>query len=204
MLVTDRKRTRGRRLLPLVHAAVRGGAGLVQVREKDLADDALRGLVASLRDRLPTETRIAVNGSYRVARTTGSGLHLPADQALPWSGRGAPRDLWWGRSAHGPRELDCARREGADYVIVGTVYATESKPGRRAAGPALIERARRDVGEVPIYAIGGMTVSRIPEVVHAGAHGVAVCSAILSANDPQRVAEAMLLALNVACGGAGE
>ena len=189
---------------PLVLAAVRGGAGLIQIREKDLSEDALRGLVASLGDRLPPGTRIAVNGNYRVARTTRSGLHLPAEQAIPWAEGNAPRGLWWGRSAHGKRELERAGRDGVDYVVVGSIYATESKPGRPPEGPGLIEEARRVVGDIPIYAIGGITVSRIPELIHAGAHGVAVCGAILGANDPQRVAEAMALALNVVSGGTGE
>jgi thiamine-phosphate pyrophosphorylase len=55
------------------------------------------------------------------------------------------------------------------------------------------------VAPVPVYAIGGITVSSIPALIRAGAHGIAVCGALLGANDPKRVAEAMTLALDVAC-----
>ena len=65
-----------------------------------------------------------------------------------------------------------------------------------AAGIGVIERARRLAHPLPIYAIGGITVSRIPAVIHAGAHGVAVCGAILSSSAPERVVEGMQLDLD--------
>ena len=61
----------------------------------------------------------------------------------------------------------------------------------------LVERVAPCVAPIPLYAIGGIRVTRIPELLRAGAHGVAVCSALLAANDPRRVAEAMTLALSV-------
>jgi thiamine-phosphate pyrophosphorylase len=197
MLVTDRRRTRGRQLVPLVVEAVRGGVGIVQIRELDLADDALRGLVEELRGAVPPQTLLVVNGRHRVARTHGSGLHLGA--AEPELRQRSAYPLV-GRSAHSIVEAKRAVEHRADYVVLGTVYPTPSKPGHPGFGPSLVARVAHLVHPTPVFAIGGVVVSKIPELLHAGAHGVAVCGAILSANDPRRVAQALALALKVAGG----
>jgi thiamine-phosphate pyrophosphorylase len=195
MLVTDRRRTRGRDLVDLVTRAVSGGVGIVQVREPDLPDDELRELLQRIRERVPPATTIVVNTSLRVARTAHVGLHLPAragalgDVDLG----GAP----FGRSVHDDDELRSALADAPDYVVAGTIFATESKPGRPPGGVALVERICRQAHPTPVYAIGGITVGRVPAVLHAGAHGVAVCGALLMAGDPQRLAEATTLALDV-------
>lgn len=195
MLVTDRRRTRGRDLVKVVAEAIRGGVRLVQVREPDLADDALRDLIQRMRAEVTENVRFVVNARHRVARTLHLGLHLAAG-AEPCADR--PRRLpLRGRSAHEESEALHALGEGVDYLILGTIFTTRSKPGRRPAGIALIERVRRLVHPLPIFAIGGITIGRIPTVLHAGAYGVAVCGAILEDNHPGRVAEAMNLALDV-------
>jgi thiamine-phosphate pyrophosphorylase len=193
MLVTDRRRVRGRDLVAVVGEAVRGGVRLVQVREKDLRDDELRELVQRIRAEIGDAATLLVNGSVRVARTLRTGLHLPA-AAPPLRGidlAGAP----YGRSVHDDDELRAALAERVDYVVAGAIFASGVKPAR---GLALLERMCRQAAPLPVFAIGGVSVTRIPALVHAGAHGVAVCGAILADNDPRRVAEAMSLALAVA------
>jgi thiamine-phosphate pyrophosphorylase len=194
MLVTDRHRTRRRDLVEIVARAAEGGVGLVQVRERDLTEDQLRDLVTRIGAAVPVTTEVLVNTSLPVARSTGAGLHLPARAASAGPARAVlPR---YGRSVHDEDELRAAVADGATYVVVGPVFATRGK--LRPAGPALIERACRLVVPLPVFAIGGMTVTRVPGMVHSGAHGVAVSSAILEADDPARVAQAFCLALEVA------
>jgi len=197
MLVTNRKGTRGRNLVEVVASAARGGVGMVQVRERDLADDALRDWVQQIREAVPSTTRLLVNTSVRVARTLRTGLHLPAK--APPLGEidlcGEP----YGRSVHDEEELRRAQSDGVDYIVLGTIFPTESKPGHPGSGVSLVQRICRSVAPLPVYAIGGITFGRIPELIRAGAHGVAVSSALLAANDPARVAEAMSLAIDVAC-----
>jgi thiamine-phosphate pyrophosphorylase len=192
-LITDRRRTRGRDLGDVVVQAVWGGVGMVQIRERDLPDDEILALIESWKRRLPATTRLVVNDRPDLARRAAVGLHLPA--ASPPADPRPEGPL--GRSVHDLDETDRALADRPDYLIAGTIYATASKPARPPAGPDLIRRVHARAAGVPIYAIGGITVSRIPEVVHAGAHGVAVCGAILSDSDPRRVAQAMDLALRV-------
>jgi len=195
MLVTDRSRTRGRDLVDLVAAAARGGVGLVQIRERALSDDALRELVRRVRAAVPPATRVIVNTSVRVARTARTGVHLPA-RAPALGGVELAGELY-GRSVHDEEELRRALLDRADYVVLGTIYPTPSKPGHPGSGPALVARICRQAAPLPVFAIGGVSVARVPALIHSGAHGVAVTGAILAANDPERVAEAIVLAIEV-------
>jgi len=171
------------------------------VREKDLTADRLRELVQRIRENVPAGVCLLVNSSSRVARTMRTGLHLPAATRFPRSAEdGVRRDYaLLGRSIHDAAEARVALRDRPSYLVLGTIFPTESKPGHPGSGLPLVRRVVELVGPVPVFAIGGITVSGIPALVRAGAHGVAVCGAILSANDPRRVAEAMTLALQVAC-----
>lgn len=199
MLVTDRLRIRGRELARIVVDAVAGGVGIVQIREKDLADDTLRALVGRIREKVGPSTLLVVNGRVEVARAEGCGLHLPAAVPLP-----ERRELSLiGRSVHDVDEARRALAEGVDYLVVGPIYPTPSKPGHPGWGVDLIRDTLDLAGAIPIFAIGGIHPCNVPEVVHAGAWGVAVSGAILSAADPGRAGQALSLALDVARRGHG-
>jgi thiamine-phosphate pyrophosphorylase len=194
MLVTDRHRSPQRDLVETVAAAVAGGVGAVQIREKDLPDDALVEIVERIRQEVPPSTLLIVNGRPGVARITGCGLHLPAAHAA--EGRGSLSVI--GRSVHDLQEARQGLAEGVDYLILGPVYPTPSKPGHPGAG---LERVR-EIGELaaptPVFAIGGVDSARVSEVLRAGAWGVSVCGAILSSSEPKRAAEALRRAVDVA------
>jgi len=196
MLVTDRRRARGRDLVEIVAAAARGGVGMVQVRERDLPARELRVLLDRIREKVPASMVLTVNSRADVARAAGVGLHLPASHAAVERAGVA----LLGRSVHDLPETQRGIQESADYLIAGPIYPTASKPGHPGSGPDLVRRVARLASPIAVFAIGGIEVSRVPEVVHAGAHGIAVCGALMTANDPQRVAEGLCLALEVSCG----
>ena len=196
MLVTDRHRTRGRDLCEIVADAVRGGVGLVQVREPDLPGDELRRLVRDIAMLLPPGIPVLVNGRARVARQLGLGLHLPASAPPPPPPAVAGR--LYGRSAHDAAETRRALDERVSYLVVGTLWDSGGKRGR---GVEILHELAELAHGVPIFGIGGVTVARVPRAIHAGAHGVAVSGAILEENDPARMAQALSLALRVSAGG---
>ena len=195
MLVTDRRATGGRDLPAVVRDAVAGGVGLVQVREKDLDDAAFGDLVTALQQELPAGATLLLNGRPALAAKRGLGLHLPA--AL------LDRDLagvsFFGASVHDEAEAESALARGAHYLVAGTVFPTDSKPGRPPAGPEWIERLGRQAGSTPIYAIGGITALNVAEVMRAGAYGVAVRSGILSASNVKAAADEVAAALLRCC-----
>ncbi|MDR7568172.1 MAG: thiamine phosphate synthase, partial [Armatimonadota bacterium] len=111
------------------------------------------------------------------------GLHLP-------EGSRKPEGSWplWGRSVHSPEAAVRAGREHPDYLIAGPVYPTDSKPGSPPLGPQGLGQIVRAAEGIPVLAIGGIRAERVPEVMGAGAWGVAVRGAILRAEDPERAA----------------
>lgn len=129
--------------------------------------------------------RLFVNDRLDVALAVPTaGVHLGSG-SLPASAARALNPLWWiGRSVHDLAEAEAARTEGADYLVVGPVYATASHPGRPPLG---LERLRAIVvamGDLPVVAIGGITVDRVTEVKDSGAYGIAAIRAFWDDGEP--------------------
>jgi thiamine-phosphate diphosphorylase len=208
MLVTDRRLTEGRALEDVVCLAVAGGVDTVQVREKDLDDDALLQLVHTLVRAVEGRARLLVNDRPALAAVAGVGLHLP--EAAPPPARSPhriagqrPQARPWpllGRSVHG---VDAARRalaEGVDYLIAGTIMASESKPGAPLLGLDGLRRVVAAAHPTPVLAIGGLHATHVPAVLATGAAGIAVQRAILRAPDPATAAHALRTAVERASG----
>jgi thiamine-phosphate pyrophosphorylase len=155
-------------------ALAAAGVDALQLREKHLDDRSLYQLARGARAALPAPAVILVNSRADVALAAGAdGVHLPAE-GVP---AGAVRTrfgsgLLIGVSTHRLEEVERARRDGADYVLFGPVYATPAKAGYGApAGPRALARATA-LG-IPVYALGGVTLERFAEVAATGAAGVA-------------------------------
>lgn len=194
MLVTDSRRVAGGGLVSRVVAAVAGGVGIVQFREPELDDVRLRRLIDGVRAEIDAGVRLVVNGRPRLAGEMGLGLHLPAAHPSLSQLQGRTFELL-GRSAHDLVEAARAAADRVSYVIVGTIYPTPSKPGHPGSGPALIASIRPRIPELPIYAIGGIDASRVAAPLAAGAHGVAVCGAILNATNAREAARTINAAI---------
>ncbi len=205
MLVTDRTLAGGAdALVRAVDATIEGGVNAVQLREKDLPPAELLALACRLRDVTAGRALLIVNGPLELALACGAdGVHLPEDApalvapALVAQGPSPESRTLVGRSVH---SLEAARRglsEGTDYLVAGPVYETRSHPGSPASGPLLIESVVGGVG-VSVLAIGGITAGRVDEVIHAGASGVAVISAILGAPSPGEAARELRRAIEEA------
>jgi thiamine-phosphate pyrophosphorylase len=115
---------------------------------------------------------------------------LPLRRARSWVGR----KLLIGRSTHSLAQARQAQREGADYVGVGPVFSTPTKPDYRPAGLSLLGQVQRAL-RIPWVAIGGIDLKTLPAVLSAGASRVAVVRAVCQAADPQRAARAFQAAL---------
>jgi thiamine-phosphate pyrophosphorylase len=140
----------------------------------------------------PPEAAVIVNARPDIAVVLGAqGVQLGVDDLSPEDVRAfAPTwPGWIGRSVHSVSEAAEARAEGADYLIVGSIYPTASHPGA-GAGPALVAEVA-SLG-LPVIAIGGITAERAVEVRDAGAYGVAVISAAWRAADSAAAAMALL------------
>jgi thiamine-phosphate pyrophosphorylase len=195
-LVTDRTGTRGRDLVEVVAACLTAGLPAVQVREKDLAVADLAALCRRLRTLHPAPFLI-VNDRADVALAVGADGVQRTHASLSVADLRVVTDkrVRVGASVHSVEEAVAAAGQGAEWVFFGPVYDT---PSKRAYGPpqgvAKLERVAAAVA-VPVIAIGGVTPDRVAEVRRAGAHGVAVISAILAAPDPAAATQRFLEAL---------
>ncbi len=201
MLITDRARLRGRPLEEIASQAVEGGATVVQLRER-LPTGELYDLAITLRAVLRGRALLLINDRVDVALAVGAdGVHLP-EHSLPGKAVRAivGEGCILGRSVHSVDAAMRAEAEGADFVQIGAVYETKSKPERTPCGVELV-RAVAEAVRVPVIAVGGVTAENIAEVVEAGADGVAVIGAILDEDDAQKAAERLRCALDDAGGG---
>ena len=198
-LVTDRHQTAGRPLVSVIGRAVRAGVRAVQMRERDLPTRELLTLAADLQREIP-EAKLFINDRVDLALALPShGAHL-RESSLPTPvvrGLLRPQQLL-GRSVHSIDGVAEAERQGADFVVLGPVFDT---PSKQEYGPPLglrvLERAAR-TARIPIFAIGGITAARAPEVRGAGGFGVAVLSSILSAPNVEQATEELLSAIEFA------
>lgn len=194
-LVTDRHQCDSDEsgLEDVVAQAVEGGANLVQLREKDLPAGRLLALAQRLRVLTSGRALLFVNDRVDVALASGAdGVQLgeegfPVDAARRVSGN----RLLVGRSVHSVEGAMAAEAEGADLLVVGTVFTTASHPGVAATGVGLLEQVRDRV-RIPYLAIGGVNVGNVQSVIEVGASGAAVISAITRSPNPRQVVRDML------------
>jgi thiamine-phosphate pyrophosphorylase len=186
-VVTDRQQTAGRPLEEVLAAAAHGGAGAIQLREKDLSARDLYALGTRLQAVLaPYSIPLLINDRLDVALALDSaGVHLAGHSLSTALARRilGPHKLI-GVSTHSVEEAQQAADEGADFVVFGPVYTT---PSKMAYGPPQgLQQLAAVVGHVsiPVLAIGGVELSNLPQVMATGAYGVAMIRAVLAAADP--------------------
>jgi thiamine-phosphate pyrophosphorylase len=193
--ITDSLRDGPRGLALRAAAAAFGGATMIQLRLKEESARSLVEFARTIQVMVP-DVPLVVNDRADVALAAGAaGVHVGVDDLAPaLLRRVVPPGFIIGASVGNDDEV--ARAAGADYVGIGPVYATGSKADAGAAiGAArFAELAKRCA--LPAVAIGGITSDRVPEVMSAGASGVAVISALFGAPDPTQAARALRSALD--------
>ncbi|MEU0096309.1 thiamine phosphate synthase [Kribbella sp. NPDC006257] len=190
-LCTDAREKQGD-LPQFLGAALSGGVDIVQLRQKDLeAADELVALEVFADACKRHGKLLAVNDRADIAFAAGADvLHLgqrdlPVHAARAITGH----EPVIGRSTHTFSQVNAAVTEqGSDYFCVGPVWATPTKPGRSAAGLELVSYAASRQPTKPWFAIGGIDLARLDEVVEAGAERVVVVRAITEADDPAAAA----------------
>lgn len=218
-LCTDARKDRGD-FAAFVDAAFAGGVDIIQLRDKSIEAAEELELLGVLREAAQRHGRLwAVNDRADVASLSGAPVFhigqkdIPFDAARKFLGKGTVIGL----STHSPGQVDAAiaaapGRRGLDYFCVGPVWATPTKPGRAAVGLDLVGYAAEAVrrasdtggadgtvnGMLPWFAIGGIDLANVEQVVEAGARRIVVVRAITEAADPADAARALLAALDAA------
>jgi thiamine-phosphate pyrophosphorylase len=186
--ITDRLALGARPLLPLIQEAVRAGVDLIQIREKDLGTRPFVELVrATVECSRGTATRVVVNDRLDVALAVGlCGVHL-GTQSVPAQvvRRSVPDGFLIGVSCHSLEEALAAESAGADYIVLGPIFAT---PSKLAYGLPLGLDKLREVAarvQIPLLALGGIDVPCLKPCLAAGATGIAGISMFQNSNSLQ-------------------
>jgi thiamine-phosphate pyrophosphorylase len=204
--VSDRQHKLARARLYLVcdaqgdaflHAALRGGVDLVQLRCKDASDADILRAAERFRDACAEHDALfIVNDRPDLALQAGAdGVHVGQDDMPAVQARallGAERIV--GISTHTPAQIDAAGTQPVDYFAVGPVHATPTKPGRPAVGVELVAYAAARA-RVPFFAIGGINPDNVGAIAAAGAERIVVVRALTQAHDPEAAARALRAAI---------
>ncbi len=193
MLVTEP----GERLVSVVTQAVDGGVDIVQWRDKRKSIGKRSRFLSDLGAVTKDRAILITNGDWEANFRAGARhIHLP-EQSAPVgvvrfrAGSGARI----GKSVHSVAAAQQAERDGADYLVAGTIFASSSHPEIEPAGLDFLRQVCAAVA-IPVLAIGGVTPENLGDCMEAGAAGVAVLSPIMRADDPRAVAQQYRAALD--------
>ncbi|MDH2294125.1 MULTISPECIES: thiamine phosphate synthase [Cobetia] len=194
-LVTDPALCAERGLEATVMAAVRGGVSVVQLRDKHASDEEMIAQAIRLKALLDEyEVPLIINDRIEVALASGAdGLHIGQSDGDPVEARRRlGEDALIGLSVQTLEQLKAVDVERIDYLGLGPVYATPTKPDH--AAPLGIEGLTQLVrsSPLPTVAIGGISLANAGEVMTSGTDGLAVVSALCSAEDPAAAAQQFL------------
>ena len=190
--ITDERIARRADLDDVARELAKGGGSHLafHARGRGLSGREHYDLAVRLSDS-PT-VRLFINDRLDVALSVPTAGVQLGHGSLPVSAARALNPLWWiGVSVHDLAEAEAARLSGADYLVVGPVFATASHPGRAPLGLAKLQQIVVAAGELPVIAIGGMSIDRVREVRGAGAYGVAAIRALWDDTEPAAAARRM-------------
>ncbi len=184
----------------VLHAALNGGADIVQLREKELGRQAIERSAQMFRRLCDTYSSLfIVNDDPYLAQSCGAdGVHVGQDDVSPEEAREilGPEAII-GLSTHSEEQIAAAAERPVDYISVGPIWETPTKEGRPGVGLELVAHAAANAAH-PFFAIGGIDPSNAESVVETGARRLCVVRAIRDADDPAAVAESLRGALAAA------
>lgn len=185
-LVTDRSFLKGRKLKDVVEDSIKGGATLVQVREKDISTNEFYSVALEVKEVTDKyKVPLIINDRIDIAQAINAdGVHLGQDDMPLTVARkilGSKKII--GISVGNVKEAKIAENDGADYIGIGTIFFTGSK--KDIDTPIGIEGLKEIVDSIsiPSVAIGGINKDNTPEIMKTGTNGIAVISAILNNED---------------------
>ena len=194
-VITAQKLIPRDRFMDTVEKAIRGGAKIIQLREKDTLEEEITRLGKGLleitrRYRIP----LIINDSPKLAREIGAdGVHLGKDDSdISLARKLLGSEAIIGVSCYGDIERGLrAEREGADYVAFGTPFFTPTKPDRKPTPFEVLREAKRRITKIPVFAIGGITKENAQSVLETGVDGIAVITAVFSSPNPEEAARSL-------------
>jgi thiamine-phosphate pyrophosphorylase len=183
--VTDQALSLGRSDLEVLDGLIAGGARIVQLREKQLGKKEFYSLAQAFKEKTTKAGMLLIiNDHLDIALACGAdGVHLGQDDLPPAAAKELAPELIIGVSTHNLGEALLAQEQGADYVNIGPIFATQTKElSMKPLGPEAIEQIAPRL-KIPFTVMGGINQSNIQEVLRAGAGKIAVVTAVTKAGN---------------------
>ncbi len=178
-------------LLETVEKILEGGVDCIQLREKELDDKQLLKTAKEICQCCHAHNALFImNDRADIARLAGAdGVHVGQDDlSISQARQIIDSQVLVGKSSHDVVEADNVIAESADYLAIGSIFASSTKPDVEVIGTDAIAKIREKTA-MPIYAIGGVDHSNAHKVIQAGANGIVVCQALINQSDPKGAAE---------------
>ena len=181
MVITDRSLMRPA-FSEALSSAVLGGARLLQLREKNLSQSGVLRLAQTSQAICEqSRARLLINSDYEITRKIGAfGTHLRESQSVHEARKVLEPKYSVGQSVHSLDAAFHAARAGADYLVFGSIFPTESHPESTPLGLDALREFTRQVS-IPVFAVGGICIHNARDCLDAGAYGVAVVRAVWDA-----------------------
>ena len=191
-LVTDESYLTDMNIYNKIDMAVKAGLDIVQVRSKSASTIQLYELAHKIRILFPS-IKLIINNNIEVALAVNAeAIQLSESSMSPEAVRFKIENrLYIGKSVHSLDAAINAEKSGVDYLIVGTIFPSNSHPGFTASGVDLIKNITSSVS-IPVLGIGGITHKNSDSVINNGAFGVAVIGEILHANDVYQATKTLI------------
>ena len=193
-VIIDAESLRGRKEIDVARQAIQGGARVIQLRDKVRPRGMLVPIARELKKVCSESDVVFIVNDYLdlALASDADGLHIgQEDLPVADARRMLPEDKILGCSAATLAEAVAAEKQGADYVAVGSIYATPSKTDIRLAGLKTLRQVRKKVS-VLLVAIGGINEDNVADIIKAGADSVAVISAVLGADDVKKASQKLI------------
>ncbi|MCH7518764.1 MAG: thiamine phosphate synthase [Candidatus Dadabacteria bacterium] len=191
-VITDKKLIKRAGFIETVEKSIKGGARIVQLREKDTPQNEILNLGRELLKLTRRyDVPLIINDSPELAKEIGAdGVHLGGDDTSIKNARAILGDeVIIGVSCYNQIERGLnAVQNGADYVAFGTPYYTPTKPEREPTSIEVLKEAVYVINQIPIFAIGGITKENASEILGTGVDGIAVITSVFGSPDPENAA----------------
>ena len=173
-------------ILHLTRNIIKGGADVIQLRVANKSDKEFLSIATKIK-KLTCKSKIPliINNRLDIALAIDAeGIHLGQDDLPIESARKIAPQKLIGKSTHSLKEALKVTKEPADYISIGPIFHSPTKPNLSPIGLNLIPQIKKKV-KIPLVAIGGINLNNIKQVLKAGVEGVAICSAITKAKNPK-------------------
>ena len=191
-VITDKKLIKRAGFIETVEKSIKGGARIVQLREKDTPQNEILNLGRELLKLTRRyDVPLIINDSPELAKEIGAdGVHLGGGDTSIKNARAILGDeIIIGVSCYNQIERGLnAVQNGADYVAFGTPYYTPTKPEREPTPLEVLKEAVYVISQIPVFAIGGITKENASEILGTGVDGIAVITSVFGSPDPENAA----------------